>query len=100
MGPSLAAPIKTAAAAAPIKTAAAAKKPPVAVASKQSVPPKSASSRDTSSKQKEPGQGTSSGEEQHRGAIHQLLSIIPLLRFLVLLPVSAMPYVVIVKNYS
>jgi hypothetical protein len=35
-----------------------------------------------------------------RGAIHQLLSIILKLRILVLLPVSTMPYVVIVKNYS
>jgi hypothetical protein len=34
------------------------------------------------------------------GAIHQLLSIILKLRILVLLPVSTMPYVVIVKNYS
>jgi hypothetical protein len=33
------------------------------------------------------------------GAIHQLLSIILQLRILVLLPVSTMPYVVIVKNY-
>jgi 3-hydroxyacyl-CoA dehydrogenase len=36
----------------------------------------------------------------NRGAIHQLLSIIHKLRILVLLPVSTMPYVVIVKNYS
>jgi predicted MFS family arabinose efflux permease len=35
-----------------------------------------------------------------RGAIHQLLSIILKLRILVLLPVSTMPYVVMVKNYS
>jgi hypothetical protein len=35
-----------------------------------------------------------------RGAIHQLLSIILKLRILVLLPVSTMPYVVKVKNYS
>jgi hypothetical protein len=35
-----------------------------------------------------------------RGAIHQLLIIILKLRILVLLPVSTMPYVVIVKNYS
>jgi hypothetical protein len=35
-----------------------------------------------------------------RGVIHQLLSIISKLRILVLLPVSALPYVVIVKNYS
>jgi hypothetical protein len=34
------------------------------------------------------------------GAIHQLLSIILKLRILVLLPVSNMPYVVKVKNYS
>jgi hypothetical protein len=34
------------------------------------------------------------------GAIHQLLSIILKLRILVLLPVSTMPYVVKVKNYS
>jgi hypothetical protein len=34
------------------------------------------------------------------GAIHQLLSIILKLRILVLLPVSIMPYVVKVKNYS
>jgi hypothetical protein len=34
------------------------------------------------------------------GAIHQLLSIILKLRILVLLPVSTMPYVVMVKNYS
>jgi hypothetical protein len=34
------------------------------------------------------------------GAIHQLLSIILKLRILVLLPVSTLPYVVIVKNYS
>jgi hypothetical protein len=37
---------------------------------------------------------------QVRGAIHQLLSIILKLRILVLLPVSTMPYVVMVKNYS
>jgi hypothetical protein len=35
-----------------------------------------------------------------RGAIHQLLNIILKLRILVLLPVSTLPYVVIVKNYS
>jgi hypothetical protein len=35
-----------------------------------------------------------------RGAIHQLLSIILILRILVLLPVSTMPYVVNLKNYS
>jgi hypothetical protein len=35
-----------------------------------------------------------------RGAFHQLLSIILKLRILVLLPVSTMPYVVIVNNYS
>jgi hypothetical protein len=34
------------------------------------------------------------------GAIHQLLNIILKLRILVLLPVSKLPYVVIVKNYS
>jgi hypothetical protein len=34
------------------------------------------------------------------GAIHQLLSIILKLRILVLLPVSTMPFVVIVNNYS
>jgi hypothetical protein len=34
------------------------------------------------------------------GAIHQLLNIILQLRILVLLPVSTMPYVVKVKNYS
>jgi hypothetical protein len=34
------------------------------------------------------------------GAIHQLLSIILKLGILVLLPVSTMPYVVIVKNNS
>jgi hypothetical protein len=34
------------------------------------------------------------------GAIHQLLNIILELRILVLLPVSKLPYVVIVKNYS
>jgi hypothetical protein len=36
----------------------------------------------------------------NRGAIHQLLSIILKLRILVLLPVSNLPYVVKVKNYS
>jgi hypothetical protein len=35
-----------------------------------------------------------------RGAIHQFLNIILKLRILVLLPVSTMPYVVMVKNYS
>jgi hypothetical protein len=35
-----------------------------------------------------------------RGAIHQLLSIILQLRILFLLPVSTLPFVVIVKNYS
>jgi hypothetical protein len=35
-----------------------------------------------------------------RGAIHQLLNIILKLKILVLLPVSTMPYVVKVKNYS
>jgi hypothetical protein len=35
-----------------------------------------------------------------RGAIHQLLSIILNLRILVLLPLSTLPYVVRVKNYS
>jgi hypothetical protein len=35
-----------------------------------------------------------------RGAIHQFLRIIPNLRILVLLPVSTLPYVVEVKNYS
>jgi hypothetical protein len=35
-----------------------------------------------------------------RGAIHQLLSIIFKLRILVLVPVSTMPYVVTVQNYS
>jgi hypothetical protein len=34
------------------------------------------------------------------GAIHQLSSIILKLRILVLIPVSTMPYVVKVKNYS
>jgi hypothetical protein len=34
------------------------------------------------------------------GAIHQLFSVILKLRILVLLPVSTMPYVVKVKNYS
>jgi hypothetical protein len=34
-----------------------------------------------------------------RGAIHQLLSIILKLRILVLLPVSTLPYVVVVYNY-
>jgi hypothetical protein len=34
------------------------------------------------------------------GAIHQLLSIILKLRIVVLLPVSTMPYVVVVKNDS
>jgi hypothetical protein len=34
------------------------------------------------------------------GAIHQLLSIIHKLKILVLLPLSTMPYVVKVKNYS
>jgi hypothetical protein len=34
------------------------------------------------------------------GAIHQLLNIILKLRILVLLPVSTLPYVVKVKNYS
>jgi hypothetical protein len=38
--------------------------------------------------------------EPNRGAIHQLLGIILKLQILVLLPVSTMPYVVIVKNYS
>jgi hypothetical protein len=37
---------------------------------------------------------------ESRGAIHQLLTIILKLRILVLLPVSTMPYVDIVKNYS
>jgi hypothetical protein len=37
---------------------------------------------------------------QNRGAIHQLLSIILKLRILVLSPVSNLPYVVKVKNYS
>jgi hypothetical protein len=35
-----------------------------------------------------------------RGAIHQFFNIILKLRILVLLPVSTMPYVVKVKNYS
>jgi hypothetical protein len=35
-----------------------------------------------------------------RGAIHQFLSIILILRILVLLPVSTLPYVVKVKSYS
>jgi hypothetical protein len=35
-----------------------------------------------------------------RGAIHQLLNIILKLRILVLLPLSTLPYVVKVKNYS
>jgi hypothetical protein len=35
-----------------------------------------------------------------RGAIHQCLSIILKLRILVLLPVSTMPFVVMVNNYS
>jgi hypothetical protein len=34
------------------------------------------------------------------GEIHQFLSIILKLRILVLLPVSTMPFVVIVNNYS
>jgi hypothetical protein len=34
------------------------------------------------------------------GAIHQLLIIILKLRILLLLPVSTMPYVVIVRNYT
>jgi hypothetical protein len=34
------------------------------------------------------------------GAFHQLLSLILKLRILVLLPVSTLPYVVIVENYS
>jgi hypothetical protein len=37
---------------------------------------------------------------ENRGAIHQLLSISLKLRILVLIPVSTMPYVVIVENYS
>jgi hypothetical protein len=41
---------------------------------------------------------TKPGDEDTRGAIHQLLSIILKLRILVLLPVSTMSYVV--KNYS
>jgi long-subunit acyl-CoA synthetase (AMP-forming) len=40
------------------------------------------------------------GLEHNRGAIHQLLSIILKLRILVLLPVSTVPYVVRLKNYS
>jgi hypothetical protein len=39
-------------------------------------------------------------EEKNWGAIHQLLSIILKLKILVLLPVSTMPYVVIINNYS
>jgi hypothetical protein len=35
-----------------------------------------------------------------RGAINQLVSIILKLRILVLLPVSTLPYVLKVKNYS
>jgi hypothetical protein len=35
-----------------------------------------------------------------RGAIHQLLNIILQLRILVSLPVSTLPYVVTVENYS
>jgi hypothetical protein len=42
--------------------------------------------------------GGSSGTT--RGSIHQLLNIILKLRILVLLPVSTMPYVFLVKNYS
>jgi hypothetical protein len=39
-------------------------------------------------------------ESKDRVAIHQMLRIILKLRILVLLPVSTMPYVVIVKNNS
>jgi hypothetical protein len=40
------------------------------------------------------------GPQTNRGAFHQLLSIILKLRILVLLPVSNLPFVVKVKNYS
>jgi hypothetical protein len=42
----------------------------------------------------------SKGGQGSWGAIHQLLSIILQLRILVLLPVSNLPYVAKVKNYS
>jgi hypothetical protein len=37
---------------------------------------------------------------EFRGAIHQFLRIILKLRILVLLPVSTLPYVVELRNYS
>jgi hypothetical protein len=46
------------------------------------------------------GSGTGVNKFDHWGAIHQLLSIILKLRILVLSPLSNLPYVVTVKNYS